>query len=1107
MALGAAVAVVAGAAAVGTAVYLIADHMTERERRRQERLTEQHYSNMSRLNSRRSSYHSDFNSSHRQLQAQYDAEYIAMIEQAKEEQREQLRAAWSPIKKALDEQLTERENRQKEIRKTITELYAMIQQNEQMLRKENLRHLALGLEETYEKITAYIRYLRAYEKAQLACIKRAAESLLPIFEMRLPKGYPYRGEVRFYAKSELMSGSFTQSIVEGFHPVKFAVTDSEMLSLFEDEVQIPVFVEGFVAAPNYENQVSISKGLFMQHINLATGVGLEVEVVRHERAYIEVSYGSMTMHLRKEDLGNPRLLPPRLSKIRVFPKEWNYHLSKPPFLSEKYQDSLANIHFDNIPLCFTSEAYYNVYLPESQKRELHAALGDWRFAPFDEQDLDGRFYRFQLSNELIMKVEFVQYGETYYFAFRSFLDESYQCKPTDIYISVSATLLLCDENNIVQIPSEAKKTMADLALFCTREFVRQQQVKQANSGLLYYNKWVMLIDQLITYKFKGRLKQEVRIAHASAPQKDRYSKVVQTTVEIENSEDVKRFLEQILEKKGGRTYFFMEDDDGNYHGVHILPNGERLFLYSELDIQQVDTITVYLKEIPYPEIQQLNALNRFRDGRITNEQIRQALLDGSYIEASTTPFSITKFFNPNIQTNVHQLNSVIHALEEDNIFLIQGPPGTGKTTVIQEIVLQYLVAHPSNRVLIVSQANVAVDNVLVDLYEGENAILPKERIIRCGQKVDNDLFEISFEQKYEKYIAEVKEIGESMDNQPLAHRWLQLIKADRRGYNIQLSELILKSHQVIGATCVGLANRNLGIDAMEFDLVIIDEASKALPGELLLPMNRAKKCIIIGDHHQLPPTIDSALLDQDKIEYEDREFIAEELFSRSLFEHLYVKAPDTNKSMLTTQYRMPPVLGTLISELFYEGKVENGVSKYAKQPKVFADHLNWLDLSDIASYREEAPKGKSPRNEYEASLVVDIALKIRQMSENRIAIITPYKGQKSCIRRAFLQKGIKDTSSLNIAYNTVDAFQGDEAEIVIFCTTRSQTPTSFFSDDARINVALSRCKNELLIIGSRKYFKKFGEDTKLSKICDYIEQNGTIFSEDTLMKMFQKADH
>lgn len=1092
-----------GLAVAGTAAYLIVDDLSNRERKRQERLNEQHYSNMRSLSSQRNSYHSDFNSSQQQLRAQYDAEYIAMIEHAKEQQRERLREAWAPIKAELDIHLEERKARQNEVCKTIKELYQMIRENTQMLRKENLRHLALSLEETNEKINAYIRYLSAYEKAQNNCIKRAAETLLPIFEMRLPEGYPYRGEVRYYSKAELIRGKFSESIIDGFHPIKFAVVDSEMLAMFEDEVQIPVFIERFITAPHYENQLSISKGLFMQHVHLASGVGIEVEVMRHERSYIEATYGSMILHLHKENLENPRLLPPRLSKIRVFPKEWNYYLSRPPIVSEKYQDSLTNIHFENIPLCFTSESYYDIFLPEAQKRDLHNALGDWRFAPLDEENLEGAFYRFQLSNEVVIKVELVYYNEQYYFAFRNFLNETYQCSPTDIYVSISATLLICDEGSIEKIPLDARKTMDDLALYCTREFSRQQQVKRANKGLLYYNKWVMLVDQLITYKYKGQLKQEVYIAHANAPEKDRYSHLTQSSIEIENVEEVKVFLEKVLEKKGGRTYFFVEDEESNYYAAHILPNGERLFLYGDLNLQQKEHITVYLKEIPYPEIQQLNALNNFRDGFVTNEQIRQALLDGSYIESKKTYFPITKFFNSNIQTNTQQLNSVIQALEEDDIFLIQGPPGTGKTTVIQEIVLQYLSAYPTNRVLIVSQANVAVDNVLVDLYERENSVLSKERIIRCGQKVDDDLFEIGFEKKYEKYMEEVKEIGASLENDDLMNRWLQLIQADRRGYNVQLSELILKSHQVIGATCVGLANRNLGIDTLEFDLVIVDEASKALPGELLLPMNRAKKCIIIGDHYQLPPTIDSALLDQDKIEYEDREFISEELFNRSLFEHLYVKAPDTNKSMLTTQYRMPPVLGTLISELFYEGRVENGQSTYNKKPYVFPSHLNWLDLSYVEAYREEAPKGKSPRNEYEANLVVDIVLKIRKISDSRIAIITPYKGQKSCIRRAFSRKGIKDASSLNVACNTVDAFQGDEAELIIFCTTRSQRPTSFFSDDARINVALSRCKNELLIIGSRKYFKKFGEDAKLSKIFNYIEKNGSIFSEDTLKERFQ----
>lgn len=1097
MGLGLGLLVAGGFAVVGTAAYLIADGMSKAEQRRQEKLTSQHNKNMDDLRTRRSSYHDDFNRSRQDLANRYDSNYLATLEAAREEQRELLRKAWQSIKKELDVQVKEREQRQKQIKETINELYQLMNDNEQMLRKENLKYLALQLEETNEKITAYLRYLKAYEKAQEFRIKSAADELLPIFEFRLPNGYPYRGEVRTYTKENLLRENFEESIVDGLFPIKFYVDDLDVLGKFEDDVEVPVFIEKFITSPHYHYVLSISKGLFMRHVSFAAGVGLEAEVTRHERNYIELQYENLVLRLNKENLENPRLLPPRTSKIRVFPKEWTYFLTKPPIVSEKYQDSLARMHFDNIPMCFTSEAYHRVFKPEFEKRELRAALGDWRIAPMDEKDLNNPFYRFQLSNEFIIKAEFVQQDSIFYFAFREFLDESFQCTPTEVHISVSATMLACNEHDIVSIPDQSKKTMEDLALYCEREFIRQKQVKEANGGILFYNKWVMLTDELITYKYKGKHSLQIDISNATAPEKDRYSQFMQVTVEIANVEETLKFIEDST-KDAYRTYYFIEDENGDYYAAHLTASGEKMFVYGKIDLQNYSSIMLYVKEIPYPEIQQLNALNAFRDGKTTNDIIRQALLDGAYIEPNTREFPIVSFYNPDIERNAHQYDSVVRALEEENLFLIQGPPGTGKTTVIQEIVLQYLTKYPTKRVLIVSQANVAVDNVLVDLYEGQNPILSKDRIIRCGRKVDDDLLEIGFDEKYKAYITEVKEISKSIDNKSLADRWLQIIGASKNIHNTQVSELILKSHQVIGATCVGLAKRNLGLDLLTFDLVIIDEASKALPGELLIPINRAKKCIIIGDHRQLPPTIDSALLDQEKIDYEDRDFIKEELFSKSLFEHLYLKTPASNKSMLTTQYRMPPVLGTLISTQFYEGKVENGEPTYTKKPVVFNEHLNWLDLSNTKEYKETVENKRSPYNLYEADLVIEIVLKIRNISNSRIAIITPYKGQKSRIYKAFCKQGIYKPSELNIVFNTIDAFQGDEAEIVIFCTTRSTQPTDFFSDDARINVALSRCKNELLIIGSRNYFKKFGNDSKLNAICDYIEQHGIIYNESEL---------
>jgi hypothetical protein len=203
--------------------------------------------------------------------------------------------------------------------------------------------------------------------------------------------------------------------------------------------------------------------------------------------------------------------------------------------------------------------------------------------------------------------------------------------------------------------------------------------------------------------------------------------------------------------------------------------------------------------------------------------------------------------------------------------------------------------------------------------------------------------------------------------------------------------------------------------------------------------------------------------------------------------------------MLRSQYRMPAVIGNMVSELFYEGKLENGSITHRKEPIFFKKHLNILDMSKDKLFIEEHVKGRSPRNHREAETVVNL---IRLLREEvpiniRIAIITLYKGQRSEIKNRFLSQGI-NPSEYGVAINTVDAFQGDEAEIVLYCTTRARSKTNFFSDVARLNVALSRSKSTLVIIGSLKYMKSYGEGSPIYRISEYIEKYGDIILPGTL---------
>lgn len=553
-----------------------------------------------------------------------------------------------------------------------------------------------------------------------------------------------------------------------------------------------------------------------------------------------------------------------------------------------------------------------------------------------------------------------------------------------------------------------------------------------------------------------------------------------------------RRVEFILENELGQSYdirFFTEIDDNKVEITEKL-NDNYIELLKEKEIVEKK---VYVKRFPYAEIQQKIALNNFLTSDVENPNIKLAMLSGKNIEkvSDEDKKKIDKFFNKNIEKNIYQRKIVEDVMNSKDVFYIQGPPGTGKTTVIKEIILQQLNLNPNSNILITSQTNVAVDNVLKGLNEYRYEI-EKNELLRCGndEKIADEIKEYGFDYIMENYKKEFKELKVNNENErKIKEIWEGYITETQKLKN-ELGELLLRSKRIVGATCVGIANKKIGLEQMAFDLVIIDEASKALPAEMLIPLNKAKKCVIIGDHKQLPPTLNKALTNEDELEIEDRDYCESELFEKSLFEKLFEEAPDYAKGMLRTQYRMPTSIGNMVSKFFYNGELENGDNCSSKQPLFFEKNLNWLDTSKIKNNIED--DNNSPFNLVEVKIIKDLIKSIRDRGiDSKIAVITPYKGQKRELKKALDKENLKN----KVLVDTVDSFQGDEADIVIFSVTRAKKKTEFFSKDARLNVAFSRAKKEFIIVGSIDYFvKKYGKESKLSKIAEFIRENGSIIT-------------
>jgi hypothetical protein len=469
---------------------------------------------------------------------------------------------------------------------------------------------------------------------------------------------------------------------------------------------------------------------------------------------------------------------------------------------------------------------------------------------------------------------------------------------------------------------------------------------------------------------------------------------------------------------------------------------------------------------PYPLIQQRRAVTRFLYNQMANLRIKRALVDpvGKKYFPQYSQLHLN-FRNSRLTPNQREL--VEKSLNERDLFLIQGPPGTGKTTVIKEIIYQTLQLNPNTRILVVSQQNVAVDNVLEGILKEEIT----DKIVRIGGdegKVYPSLRQFMIEEKFKDYLQELKEKGERLppNLRPLWEEWYNTVSSTPLAQlDDTVKEYLIKRDRVIGATCVGLANKKMGLELSTFDLAIIDEAGRATLGELLIPIVRVKKVILIGDHHQLPPTVDARL--RDKMEQEEG-FTPEdlEILEKSYFEELYTKVDPSAKGMLIEQFRMPNQIGDLISTLFYDGKLQNG------RDRPVPSSLIWIDVKG-----REKRQGTSRFNLEEAKKIVSL---LPEFTKKEVAVITPYSAQKRVIRQLVKQQKI--TGKIKI--DTIDSFQGEEADIVFYSTVRRRGNIQFLLDRRRLNVAISRTRERLFFVGDWDFFKDkpiFSEIIKRAK--------------------------
>lgn len=308
------------------------------------------------------------------------------------------------------------------------------------------------------------------------------------------------------------------------------------------------------------------------------------------------------------------------------------------------------------------------------------------------------------------------------------------------------------------------------------------------------------------------------------------------------------------------------------------------------------------------------------------------------------------------------------------------------------------------------------------------------------------------------------------------------------GRNEKFNAPLIKRSQVVAGTCIGISR---DIQDLEFDLCIVDEASKATATEVLVPIARSHRWLLVGDPKQLPPFRDEVSRDSDFLEkYE----LTQDDIRETLFDRLLRTLPDGCRKMLTIQHRMVAPIGDLVSECFYEGQLKSARTDVDKNlSRVLPKPVTWLTTTKLPN-RIEQSANSSFNNTCEVKVIVQFLKQLNQMAveakkKYSVAVLTGYAAQLKLLNRN-LASLLNNWQSLTVECNTVDAFQGREADIAVYSITRSnkQGRVGFLRDAERLNVALSRGKVGLVIVGDH-YFCRTSRDNPLHRVLDYVERH------------------
>ena len=466
------------------------------------------------------------------------------------------------------------------------------------------------------------------------------------------------------------------------------------------------------------------------------------------------------------------------------------------------------------------------------------------------------------------------------------------------------------------------------------------------------------------------------------------------------------------------------------------------------------------------------------------------------------------FYTPQIKTerfsfasmrfpylNNTQEEAVNEVLRSKDVMIVHGPPGTGKTTTLVEAIYETLMRE--SQVLVCAQSNMAVDWISEKLVDrGVN-------VLRIGNptRVNDKMLSFTYERRFEAHpdypdLWQLRKTIREMRNR--RHRGddnlnqkIERLKSRAAEIEIRINAELFGEARVIASTLVGSANRLL--QGMRFTTLFIDEAAQALEAACWIPMRRVSRVIFAGDHCQLPPTIKSLAAMHGGLD-------------KTLMQRIAENHPEV-VTLLQVQYRMNEQIMRFSSDWFYGGKVESAPSVRYRGILDYDNPIVWIDSKDVipsptentdeaetivSRYHEEfvgETFGRINKPEAELTLATlqELFEKIgrARILEERIdvGIISPYRAQVQYLRQLIRRREFYKPYRSLISVNTVDGFQGQERDIIIISLVRSneQGQIGFLRDLRRMNVAITRARMKLIIIGDvetltkHKFYKRLHE--------------------------------